>query len=29
VQQPFTQEPEVGVTAVTYTIDSLLAKASP
>jgi len=29
VRQPFTQEPEVGVTAVTYTISSLLAKALP
>lgn len=28
VQQPFAQEPEVGVTAVTYEIRSLLAKAN-
>ncbi|MCK9487886.1 MAG: DUF3883 domain-containing protein [Xanthomonadales bacterium] len=29
IRQPFTQEPERGVVAVTYRIDRLLAKASP
>ena len=29
LRQPFTQEPELGVTAVTYRIDALLAKALP